>query len=138
MKLTYTNNIRYENEKYSIAIPDGFQLHPGMSGRDFEAWAENVDENVDSPITFYAGAENKIDMENEKIFAPSLCSAFAEMLYWQNPLSQKMYAKSKFIPLNDKIPAGGISAGYDPDSFSYNISVFMKGCLNRCGCSFWT
>ena len=128
-QLTYKKGIRCGNEGYSIAIPDNFVLEEGAEERAFIAWLpDGADEYFDADIIFFDG--KPVSNDNDfSMYSPELCAALLENMYWSNPFLRMMYKNSKFIPLSEGYPAGGINASYDEDNFQYNIQVFFKDCI---------
>ena len=128
--LHYSKGLRCGDDKYSIAIPDGFKMEKGAEERAFIAWSpDGEDDYFTANITLFDG---KIASENDsdsRLYAPEMCASMLENMFWGNPFLRMMYSNSKFIPLNESHPAGGINAAYDEGCFQYNIQVFFKNCI---------
>ena len=129
-QLTYNRGKRCGDKTYSIGIPDNFAIEEGAEDREFIAWLPgNEDGYLGADITFYAGKVLQENDNDTRLLVPELCSTLIENTFWGNPFSRMMCKSSKYIPLDKEHPAGGINAGYDEDSFMYNISVFLPGCI---------
>lgn len=130
-QLTYNKGLRCGDDSYSIGIPDNFILEKGAEDRDFIAYlpSDDADGYSGSDIVFFAGKALQENDNDTRLLVPELCSTLIENTFWGNPISRMMCKSSKYIPLDKKQPAGGINAGYDEDSFFYNISVFLPGCI---------
>lgn len=128
-KLSYDKGIRCGDDWYSIAIPDNFSLEKGAEDRAFIAWLpDGADDYFTADITLFDG---KIAGENDndsRLYTPEMCAALLEKMFWETPFLRMMSNNTKFIPLNEGYPAGGINASYDEDCFQYNIQLFFNGC----------
>lgn len=117
IKVTYNEQRRYEGDSYSIAVPDGFEYEEGKDDRDFVAWLPNKDDPdfYCADITFYAGQLLPIEGLDPELMTDEVVGEMAKLL------GKKMAAfgsivnseGSRFIPLKDTKPAGGIVVIHD-------------------------
>lgn len=130
-KLSYEKGIRCGDNQYSIAIPDNFRLEKETDGRAFTAWLPDAaDDWSNADIALFDGNVIDVNDEDSRIYTPEVSATLFEVQFWQTNLLMRLMSDStKFIPLNEGYPAGGICAAYDKVSFMYHIELRFKDCI---------
>ena len=128
INFTFNSQACAETSKYRLLIPDGFKVKTDEEGRDFVAWLPNDmtedDMYLFSDVTLYASEEVQQHTIPSEILTPTLCSVIISSGFWGHPI-QRGCKSSKFIPLNEHYPAGGIMAGYDDNCFYYHALIYF-------------
>lgn len=125
--ITYNNQIRVGDKDYTILIPDGFYVKKNTEGRAFVAWSgnnPNFKEYYSADITLFDSAILQDHESDTRILSPQVCSSIIHSMFWDHPI-QTSCAETKFIPLAEDYPAGGIFAGYDKHCFYYHIVIYL-------------
>lgn len=128
-KLSYEKGIRCGDDRYSIAIPDNFKLEKAAEDRAFIAWLpDGADDYLSADIVLTDGNIFDENDTDSRLYTPEMCASLLENMYWQVPLLRMTSSNTKFIPLNEGYPAGGIIASYEEGYFRYNIQLIFNGC----------
>ena len=131
--LSYKKDIRCGDEKYSIGIPDSFEIEKNVDDRAFIAWLpDGAADYNEAKIVFYDG---KIVSENDndpRLYTPESSAALLENTFWSSPV-HSLFQGAKIIPLNESSPGGIIIAQYEiydvESAIHYHIQFCFKGCV---------
>lgn len=110
--LTYKEGKKFENEKYSILIPDGFEILEDEDDRDFIAYIPNDnpdDSYLDSNFVIFAGRE--LGNAPDEFKTPECFVAFGELA--MGATTAASFGKVKNSPYLRRDMPGSISYSFD-------------------------
>ena len=117
-ELTFEQGRRFENDQYSIAIPDGFHISENEEDRDFIMWlpsSTEPDEWQEGRMILYAGALTELSAEvMEQVCLPESLAALLEEGMWQSKSQLDMIEDTDLYgisgPVEGVIMAGEVNA----------------------------
>lgn len=139
IKLEYSNKQVFENEKYSLEIPDNFKIIK-EEGRDFVAYLENPnhrDKGWDmggSIITIFPSHEIP-NMDNLKLTLPEVNFIIYDLSFWTKGFSsfRKIMGTPNYYKIKLSSGMVRIIAAKNPFGLSYDFYILcsIKGALKQ-------
>lgn len=96
---TYKEGKRCGDERYSIAIPDGFRIQKNVDDRAFVAWLPNEDEPdqyESGKVILFDGTFQQINMDEMPVL-PEQMMAISEMVSWKSQSTMNSLFKTEIF-----------------------------------------